>query len=158
MPAPYSPVDLRDATPADQPFLDALYRSVRDDLTCLGESPAIAALIAMQQQIHDHGHRTHFPNARHLLLCREGQAIARLVLDTNSQRLHIVDITVLSNERSQGAGSALLRWAQQQASTAGLPLELRVQRHNVRAQQLYTTLGFSTLTSDELCHLMRWKA
>lgn len=158
MPDRHPSLDLREATPADQPFLNALYRSVRDDLTCLGDNPAIDALIAMQQQIHDNGHRTHYPNARHLLLRRENGGIARLVIDANEQRLHIVDITVLASERSQGAGTALLQWAQQQATAAGVPLELSVQRHNLRAQRLYQALGFVTFASDELSDQMRWQA
>ncbi len=157
MPDRCSPLDLRDATPADQPFLDALYRSVREDLTCLGNNPAIDALITMQQNIHEHGHRSHYPNARNLLLARDGRSTARLVLDTNQQRLHIVDITVLTDERSQGTGTALLRWAQQQATTAQVPLELRVQRHNLRALCLYQALGFVTVAGDELSVLMCWQ-
>lgn len=158
MPDHYCAPDLREVTPADQPFLDALYRSVRSDLTCLGDDPAIDALIAMQQQIHDSGHRSHYPGARHLLLWQDGQAIARLILDANNQRLHIVDISVLASHRSQGAGSALLGWAQQQAVIAKVPLELRVQFNNPGAQRLYRSMGFSRFASDEIAEHMRWQA
>ena len=158
MPDPFCTLDLREATPADQSFLNALYRSARDDLACLGDGPAIDALIAMQQQIHDYGHRAHYPDARHLLLWRDNSGIARLVIDANEQRLHIVDITVLASERSQGAGTTLLQWAQQQAAIAGVPLELSVQRHNLRAKRLYLVLGFVNFASDDLSDQMRWQA
>ena len=52
-------LDLRPATDADQPQLASLYRATRDDLTRLGDSPAIDALIAMQQRVHADGLRRH---------------------------------------------------------------------------------------------------
>lgn len=149
---------LREATPTDQGFLERLYRSVREDLTQLGDDPAIMALITMQQKIHDAGQRSHYPEARHLLLWEDGEAIARAVLDTNAQRLYLVDITVLSSLQSQGIGTSILRWAQQQAEHARLPLELQVQRHNVRALRLYLALGFTEIASNEVSLYLRWEA
>jgi hypothetical protein len=86
---------LRLATSADQPFLDLLYRSTRGDLLTLGAGPAIDVVIAMQQKIHDSGQHAQFPQARHLLLERDGHCVARIVLDQDVKRMHLVDISVL---------------------------------------------------------------
>lgn len=152
------PLNVREAKNSDQPFLDRLYRSSRDDLTRLGDSPAIDALISMQQMTQTRGQRNLFPNARHWLLWYEGEPVARMVLDETPQRLHIVDFTVLGELRGQGLGSALLQWAKQQANSARLPLELNVQRHNSGAQRLYHAHGFVRVAGDEVSDNLRWQA
>lgn len=157
---PLSPdrLDLRPVTPADRPFLNRLYRSTREDLSALGSDASVLALIELQQSIQEQGQRAHFPNAQALLLWHHAHPVARLVLDSSPQRLHIVDITVLAQQRGQGLGSALVRWAQQAARDNGVALELNVQRHNGRAQALYRSLGFQTVTENETCDHMRWRA
>ncbi|BAP40745.1 acetyltransferase [Pseudomonas sp. StFLB209] len=150
-------LDLRLATTTDQPFLDQLYRSTREDLLLLGDTPAIEGLITLQQQVQDKGYRSQFPDARHLLLWQNGQPVARLVIDETLDRLHIVDLTVLATERSQGYGTILLRWAQAQASAAGIALELNVRRFNQGAQRLYLKLGFQRIGGDEVSDHMRWQ-
>ncbi len=151
-------LDWRDATPADQDFLNVLYRGTRDDLTQLGDDATIAALISMQQKIHHDGQCNQYPDARHLLLWQEGKAVARMVLDANAQRFYLVDITVLSGARNAGIGSTMLKWAQRQAAATGLPLELQVHGYNVRAYNLYLALGFVDIASNEVSRYMRWQA
>ena len=158
MPIAPDRLDLRPVTPADQPFLNQLYRSTREDLSALGDDASVLALIALQQNIQEQGQRTHFPDAQALLLWHCAHPVARLVLDSNPQRLHIVDLTVLTEQRGQGLGTALVQWAQQRARDSGVALELNVQRHNIRAQTLYRSLGFETVLADELSDHMRWQA
>lgn len=150
-------LDLREATDADLPVLAALYRATRDDLARLGDGPAVASLIAMQQRVHAEGLRRQFPGARQLLLHSGGRCVAQLVLDRRPQRLHLIDIAVLPEARGQGFGRALLRWTQAQAAAAGVPLELRVRRDNHPARLLYLELGFRAGAGDEVFEPMRWE-
>ena len=149
-------LDLRPATDADQPQLASLYCATRDDLTRLGDSPAIDALIAMQQRVHAEGLRRAYPCARKWLLHDNGRCVAQLVLDWRPHRLHLIDIAVLPEVRGQGLGRALLRWVQQQAQSAGVPLDLQVRRDNLPARHLYLNLGFRPGAGDELFEPMRW--
>lgn len=158
MPISTDLLDLRPVTAADQPFLNRLYRSSRDDLSALGDDANLLALIELQQNIQEQGQRAHFPNAQPLLLWHHAHPVARLVLDSTPERVHIVDITVLAEQRGQGLGTALLQWAQHRAREASVALELNVQRHNIHAQRLYHSLGFQTVTASELSDHMRWQA
>lgn len=149
-------LDLRDATPADEPALAALYRGSRADLALLGDGPQVDALIALQQRIHADGQRRHYPAARHLLLHERGRCIAQLVLEAGAQHLHLIDIAVLPEARRQGHARALLYWARQQALAAGLPLTLQVRRDNLPARTLYLAAGFTVTGADELFEQMQW--
>lgn len=153
-----NPQHLRPATSADQPFLDALYRSTRSDLLALGVGPAIDAVIAMQQKIHDSGQHAQFPQARHLLLEQDGHCVARVVLDHDVQRMHLVDIAVLPSAQRQGIASMLLRWMQQDAAAANLPLTLNVRKDNLAARNLYLKLGFMPHGGDAVFDRLHWPA
>lgn len=152
------PSHLRFATAADQPFMDALYRSTRTDLAALGAGPAIDAVIAMQQKIHDSGQHAQFPQARHLLLEQNGRCVARIVLDRDARRLHLADIAVLPSAQRQGIASGLLRWMQQEAATADLQLTLNVRKDNHAARDLYLQHGFLPDGGDTVFDHMRWTA
>jgi ribosomal protein S18 acetylase RimI-like enzyme len=149
---------LRAETAADAPFLTALYRSTRDDLTALGDDPVIDDLIKMQQKIHESGQHAQFPHARFLLLHRDEEGIARIVLDQDAQRWHLVDIAVLPAMHRQGIAGWLLRWMQSGAAQENLPLTLNVQKHNLPARTLYLKHGFVISGTDTMFEQMRWQA
>jgi len=151
-----NPPHLRPATSVDQAFLDALYRSTRTDLAALGASPAIDAVIAMQQQIHESGQRAHFPQARHLLLEQDGCCVARIVLDQDAERLHLVDMAVLPLARRKGIASLLLRWMQHSAAALDVLLTLNVRTSNQTARDIYLKLGFVVCGGDAVFEQMRW--
>lgn len=153
-----NPQHLRPATSADQPFLDALYRSTRSDLLALGAGPAIDMVIAMQQKIHDSGQHVQFPQACHLLLEQDGHCVARIVLDRDAQRMHLVDIAVLPSAQRQGVASMLLQWMQQDATAANLPLTLNVRKENFAARDMYFKLGFMPYGGDAVFDTLRWSA
>ncbi|MCO8169971.1 GNAT family N-acetyltransferase [Pseudomonas sp. 21LCFQ02] len=153
----YAP-GMREAMADDHAFLKALYRSSRSDLAMLAENPVLEPLLDMQQRVQEQGVQREFPDARHWLMLDQEEPAARLILDTNHQRLHVIDIAVLSPWRNKGLGTRLLRWAQNQAAEAHLPLELRVQHSNTSALRLYKRLGFRVVDSDELSQRMRWLA
>lgn len=155
---------MREATAADQPLLAAIYRACRDDLALLGNGPAIDALIAMQQHVHDEGRRRQYPDARQLLLYRDGVCVAQLALAQLPHSLHLIDIAVVPTARGRGLGRELLRWSQRQATVAGVPLTLHVRRDNHPARHLYLGLSFRAVgdavdggdVGDDVFEPMRW--
>lgn len=151
---------LREVDAGDQAFLDALYRDTRSDLQHAGLDPALAdSLIRMQQQVHEHGHRSAFPRARHALIGQGGQALGRVVIDTDlALGMRVVDIALLAQARKRGHGGAVLRALQRQAHTLQLPLRLRVARDNAGAQRLYQALGFALESERDMQLELVWPA
>lgn len=153
-------LSLRCPEARDQDFLDALYFSTRADLQQADADPAlIAALIKMQQRLHEHGQRSAFPQARHALIEQAGQALGRVVVDTDHDHgMRVVDIALLPQARGQGHGRAVLRALQRQAAALQLPLRLRVARDNARARHVYHALGFELDAAGDVTDELVWRA
>lgn len=137
---------LRSCTPADLPFLEALYASTREaELARTGWPEARCREFAEQQFALQHSYyQTHYADAQFLLLHRHGQAIGRLYWWEGAQRAVLVDMILLPQERGRGVGSALLRLLVDRAESRGLDIELHVEPHNP-ALRLYRRFGFETL-------------
>ena len=119
----------------------------------------VATLITMQQDIHEHGQRSAFPQARHMLIEQSGQALGRIVVDTGPRHgMRVVDIALLPQARQLGHGSAVLRAVQRQAAALALPLRLRVAAGNGGARRLYQALGFVLETPGAVNDELVWRA
>lgn len=153
-------LSLRGVEASDQAFLDALYHSTRADLQQADADPAlIAALIKMQQRLHESGQRSAFPHARQALIAQAGQAIGRVVIDTDPQRgMRVLDIALLPQARKLGHGGAVLRALQHRAAALALPLRLRVARDNAGARRLYQALGFELEAPGDMSDELIWRA
>lgn len=151
---------LRPAAPSDQDFLDALYLSTRDDLLALAGDPAllpaIAPLIAMQQQAQAAGYQAAYPGAEYLVIEHGGVAVGRAVVHTGAGCLRLVDISVLPQARRQGCAAAVLLQLQQRAVRNAYDMRLTVRRDNAAARRLYQRLGFATAAEDALDLQLRW--
>lgn len=157
-----SPFNLRefDADSAgDQAFVRALYRSSRGDLLQMqADADFIEQLIAMQQRMHDHGYRQSYPQARHLIIERDGAPIGRLIVNPGKQALRVVDITLMPQAQGQGAGSAVLAGLQAHAAAQQATLSLGVNHANLAARRLYARLGFVADGEDPIQQQLRWSA
>jgi ribosomal protein S18 acetylase RimI-like enzyme len=136
---------LREAGPADEPLLFALFaedRAAQLALAGLGAGQA-RTLIEMQYRGRAMTYAAHCPEAVDLILLGgDGTPVGRLLLDRNSTRWRIIDIAVLAAHRGRGIGTEALRECQRQAAAAGVGLELQVEPLNP-AHRLYRRLGFS---------------
>ncbi|KAB8044646.1 GNAT family N-acetyltransferase [Janthinobacterium aquaticum] len=155
-----SPFNLREfdaASESDQAFARVLYRSSRGDLLQMQAEPDfIEQLIAMQQRMHDQGYRQSYPQARHLIIERDGAPIGRLIVNPGEQALRVVDITLLPQAQSQGAGSAVLAGLQVLAATQQATVSLGVNHGNLAARRLYARLGFMVEGEDQIQQQLRW--
>ncbi|WP_229458996.1 GNAT family N-acetyltransferase [Massilia glaciei] len=151
---------LRSVQTDDQPFLDALYRSTRDDLLGSHVDPAlVATLIAMQQMVHENGQRKAYPQARRELILRDGEALGRIVTDSDPLRgMRVVDIALLPRARGRGHGGAILRRLQREAAALQVPLRLSVAKGNAGARRLYLALGFEVEEAGDAADQMVWRA
>ncbi|MES3024742.1 MAG: GNAT family N-acetyltransferase [Pseudomonadota bacterium] len=153
-------LSLRCVVAADQPFLDALYHATRSDLRQADADPAlIATLIRMQQMVHENGQRKAYPQARCELIEHAGEALGRVVTDTDPLRgIRVVDIALLPRARGRGHGGAVLRRLQREAAALRLPLRLSVAKENAGARRLYLGLGFELEAAGDAADEMVWRA
>ena len=158
---------LRHPTDADWPFLYALFASFRAD-----EMAQVAwsqdkkdAFLREQFRLQHHHFVNHFAAADFWIVERSQSSgpnspVGRLYLNRSPPRWLIIDIGFLPEARGQGLGSALLKWVQASASSAGAAaVDLHVVITNLRAEKLYRSLGFRNEGSAEGYHqLMVWDA
>jgi len=142
---------------SDQPFLQALFSSVRaTPFAALGlPEPMLETMMRQQFHAQSTGHQAQYPDARREIVEADGTAIGRLVSDLGDRRLHLVDIALAPDWRGQGLGSVLIGQLQDEAHAAGLAMTLQVARDNPAAN-LYARLGFEMTAADEVYQDMRW--
>jgi ribosomal protein S18 acetylase RimI-like enzyme len=156
LPAPYQ---LRIQRDDDDGFAAALYSSTRDDLRQMPAAPPfIEQLIAMQRHMQSQGYRQAYPQAVYLVLQHGDTPIGRLILDSQGQVLHLVDIAILPAAQGQGAGSAALRGLQAQAGAQQWQIHLAVNKSNTAARALYQRLGFRLRGENEVQEQLAWSA
>jgi ribosomal protein S18 acetylase RimI-like enzyme len=157
--APRRGPHLRDAQPADEAFLVALYASTREDeLAVTGWTPELRqAFVRMQYDAQHADYRRRFPRSRcRVMVCGPGRApIGRLWLGRDEAGLHVLDITLIPALRGCGLGGACLRRVQADAQDRWLPVHLHVLAHNP-ARRLYERLGFVVTGADDLRLSMTW--
>ncbi len=150
-------LNLRHECAEDEDFLATLYRSTRDDLSRLNLPRAMLDnLIGMQFRAQQAGHRSRFPGARHRILEKAGQPIGCMLVHHGVDAIRLVYLALLPHERRRGHGRRLIAALQSEAARANRALTLAVSPHNVAAQRLYLSCGFSMEASDGASLEMRW--
>jgi ribosomal protein S18 acetylase RimI-like enzyme len=137
-------IALRHATARDLPFLRTLYAQTRAaELDAVGwPRQAREHFVASQFALQHRHYVTHFTHGPFLVVERHGAPVGRLYLHTEAEDMLIVDITLATECRGQGIGSALLKAVIDQASAQDRGVRLHVDLRNGAAHRLYTRLGF----------------
>jgi ribosomal protein S18 acetylase RimI-like enzyme len=151
-------LSLRPAQAADGDFLFELYRdSLAEEFTSLPLGGAqLDFLVRMQFQARETGYSATFPNAADRIIVRGGKRIGRLLVAADEREVRILDVAVLSTERSAGAGGFAIREVLCEAAVAARPLRLSVLKSNLRAAGLYRRLGFRETSGTEPYLEMEW--
>lgn len=116
----------------------------------------IESLIEMQFQAQRQGYGDQHPDAMYFIVEVHGEPIGRLTLAMGPNEVRIVDIAFLPAARNKGYGKGVVQALQMTAQKIPAPLSLLVLRTNVRAAQLYTSLGFQTEQQSDTHVLMVW--
>jgi GNAT superfamily N-acetyltransferase len=140
--------------PDDGDFLRSLYASTRRaELQALGWSEAAQdTFIQMQFDAQSHHYRESFPNARHSVICVDGERAGRLIVSRSETEMAIVDITLLPEFRRCGVGGGLVRALLEEADAHGLRVTLHVLRGS-DARRFWERAGFVALDNDDLIYV-----
>ena len=139
-------VTLRPVTAADDAFLFKVYRSTRADEMALTGWLEVEkrAFLKMQFQLQSASYEQQYPDAQHVIILAAGKPAGRMMVDrTQEAELRGVDIAILPEFRNAGVGSFLIKGLLAEATAAGIPFRIMVERVNHKALRLYERLGFS---------------
>ncbi len=150
-------IELRAATPADEPFLQRLYAEVRTaDLAPLAlDEPARETLLRMQYTAQQRSYTASYPAAACDVIVVDGDPCGRLWVDRAGPELTLLDIGLLTGYRGDGVGRTLLTGLIDEARERGCALRLHVERHNP-ARRLYERLGFRLVSDGDVYLEMTW--
>ncbi len=149
---------LRRETDEDEPFLQRLYASTREDelkLVAWSEQQK-QAFLANQFRAQRHHYRTQLDGCIFAVLERNGVAIGRLYLQPRATQLYLVDIALVPACRGQGLGTSILRALQIAAAADGRGVGIMVEKFNP-AMLLYRRLGFTDVTDHGVYREMEWR-
>lgn len=151
-------VTLRSSTPADEPFLAALYASTRaEELAVTGWDEAQKARFCRAQFDAQSAHyRQHYAEASAQIVERAGVPAGRLIVARWPREIRIVDLALAPEHRGNGIGTRLLHALQAEAHAAGKVLSIHVERMNP-ALRLYQRLGFAEVDDKGVYLLMEWR-
>lgn len=143
---------LREESDSDLPFLQALYattRQVEMAVISAWSDMQKLAFLAQQFRAQREHYRTRIADCRFAVIERRGTPMGRLYLQTRATHVHVVDITLLTEARGRGLGTAILQAVIDTAHAGGYGVSLVVERGNP-ALHLYQRLGFTPLHETDL--------
>jgi ribosomal protein S18 acetylase RimI-like enzyme len=152
-------ITLRPVGDADEEFLLSVYASSRAEE--LASVPWTAeqksSFLKMQFAGQTRHYRTEHPAATHQIICFDRVAAGRLYLDRSEDKFHILDVTILTEFRNSGLGTAVLRQIMAEAEKSGKPVTIYVESFN-RSLRLFERLGFRKVAEQGFHWLMQWPA
>ncbi len=157
---PWGTIELRPVRVRDEERLLGIYASTRE-----AERDAASwtdeeweGFVRMQFEAQRRHYETHFPNAEHSIVLRDGEPVGRIWVLRAADEIRLLDIAVLPEHRRCGIGTRLIRELQEEARAAGVPLRHSVELGNPGARRLYERLGFTEVRTHGLHTLMEWNS
>jgi ribosomal protein S18 acetylase RimI-like enzyme len=149
----------RPVTIDDEPFLRQLYAGTRAEEIALWNWPAQQAelFLRMQYDAQSRSYAYCYPGAEHSLLLAGDRPAGRIMVERTATVIHLVDISLLTEFRGQGNGTALLRELIEECKATGGKVVLHVLSNNL-ARRLYLRLGFRQVGGDGLYDEMEWNS
>jgi GNAT superfamily N-acetyltransferase len=149
---------LRRAGSGDTEILYQIYASTRrEELAAIGwDEPTKAAFLRMQFDAQHNYYRATYPDASYDLIVAGENILGRLYVHRDSDGLLIIDLTLLSEHRGRGIGTALLHRVIDEATVTGNPVRVHAERFNP-ACRLYARLGFRQI-EDQGVYLLLERA
>ena len=155
----FSRLSFRPMQPDDDAFLCALYADTRkEELAVTGwEESQKDAFLKAQFEAQSAHYQTHYAEAEFSLILFDGQPIGRIIVYRAAQEIRLVDIALVREWRSRGVGAYLMKALMYEASAAGKPLRIHVEKFNP-ALNFYRRLGFVPIEDKGVYWFMEWKS
>jgi ribosomal protein S18 acetylase RimI-like enzyme len=152
-------ISLRSVRGEDHSVLLEIYASTRADEMALvpWTVEQKEAFVQMQFAAQLEQYQKQFPEAKHDLIISDDHPVGRLYVAREKDRIEIIDITLLSQERNTGIGSYLLKELMNESVRKGVPLRIYVEGFN-RSLRLFERLGFKPLAEQGVHILLEWSA
>lgn len=144
-------ISRRPVRPDDQEFQFRLYSSTRqEEIAAFGWSrEQQEAFLRMQFAAQKNWYSTAYPQAAWEIVELEQIPVGRMIVSRGKDSFTLVDITLVSEHRGEGIGTALVRELLQRGSAESVPVRLQVRKGNPAAR-LYQRLGFVKTGEDEM--------
>ena len=152
-------ITLRPATTEDDAFLFQVYAGTREEeMSLTGWLPVQQKVfLRMQFDLQRNSYADQFPHADHVIILLENEPIGRVMVDrTKADEMRGVDIALLPESRCRGVGAFLIGRLLDEATAAGKPFRIRVEKHNWRGLRLYDRLGFLKTGESDTHVAMEW--
>jgi ribosomal protein S18 acetylase RimI-like enzyme len=150
-------ISLRAVTSEDEAFLYEVYASTRrDEMLSWGwDRTQQDAFLKMQFKAQHQAYAMEDEGTDTKIILLEGKPVGRLIVNRTEDEIRLTDIALLTEYRSSGIGTALIKDLFDEASRAGKPVRLHVLKNN-RALRLYERLGFKTTGENGIHFQMEW--
>ena len=150
-------LSLRPARSEDEEFLYEVYANTREEeMAQTGWDEAQKeSFLRMQFNAQHAYYREQFPDAEYSVILSGDGPVGRLYVDRRDDEIRIIDIALLAENRRNGVGGVLLKELIEEATAAGKPIQIHVERNNP-ALGLYTRLGFVETGDTGVYLLMKW--
>src|SRR5687767_14260303 len=145
-------IDVIVAEAADGEFLYTVYAATRlAEVAGFGwDPPQIEAFLKMQFSMRTRSYALQFPAAITYVIHFGGKRAGNMIVDRIAGRIFLIDIAILHEYRGRGIATYLIRMLQDEASASARCLDLTVDKGNVYAFRLYTSLGFTVTGETDL--------
>ena len=151
-----SRVTLRPVAASDEPLLLEIYASTRAEEMAMvpWTTEQQDAFVRMQFASQQEHYKKLQPDANHDLILLNGRPVGRLYVARTDERIEIMDITLLPQDRNSGVGSRLIKSLMDEASPSR-PLRIYVETFNP-SLRLFERLGFKAVDEQGFHLLMEW--
>jgi ribosomal protein S18 acetylase RimI-like enzyme len=136
-------IDFLPITDEDTEFLYNVYASTREEeMARTGwDDEQVEAFLRMQFDLQHTQYLQNYKNASFEIILLDKVPIGRLYVDRRTDEIRVIDLSLLTEFRSQGIGSKIMKDLVAEADKKNLPLNLHVIQNNP-AIRLYERLGF----------------
>ena len=90
------------------------------------------------------------------IILLETNPVGRMIVSRRENEIQLVDIALLTEYRSRGIGTSLIKELIDEATAAGKVVQLHVLKTNRRAKRLYERLGFKSTGESGMHFEMEW--
>ena len=149
-------VTLRPVVAADEPLLLEIYASTRAEEMAMvpWTREQQEQFVRMQFASQLEHYKKLQPDANHDIITMDGRPVGRLYVARTNERIEIMDITVLPQDRNCGVGTTLIKALMDEAGVSR-PLRIYVETFNP-SLRLFERLGFKAVDEQGFHLLMEW--